>query len=75
MEVLTKYHVKVFLGNKYNSYIHTVRNGRVTSARNICEKTVMKLKKCLWENCNETEEEKISEVYLEDNRRSTMKHF
>ena len=51
MEVLTKYHVKVFLGNKYNSYIHTVRNGRVTSARNVYEKTVMKLKKKRFQRC------------------------
>ena len=35
----------------------------------------MKLKKYLWENCNETEEEKFSVVYLEDNRRYTMKRF
>ena len=35
--------VKVFLGNKYNSY--TARNTKVTSTRNVYEKTVMKRKK------------------------------
>ena len=28
MEVLMTSHAKVFLGNKYNSYIHTARNGK-----------------------------------------------
>ena len=33
MEVLIRFHVKVFLGNKYNRYIHTARNAKVTSRR------------------------------------------
>ena len=45
MEVLTTSYVKVFLGNKYNSYIHTAQSGKVTSTRNVYEKTVMKRKK------------------------------
>ena len=44
MEVL-KNHVKVFLGNKHNSYMHTTRNATVTSTRNVYEKTLMKRKK------------------------------
>ena len=44
MEVLITSHVKVFLGNKHNSYIHTARNAKVTSTRNVYEKTVMKRK-------------------------------
>ena len=44
MEVLITSHMKVFLGNKYNNYIHTARNAKVTSARIIYEKTVMKRK-------------------------------
>ena len=47
MEVLITSDVKVFLGNKYNSYIDTARNAKVTSTRNVYEKTVMKwMKKC-----------------------------
>ena len=42
MEVLITSHMKVFLGNKYNSYIHTARNAKVTSTRIVYEKTVMK---------------------------------
>ena len=42
MEVLITSHVKVFLGNKYNSYIHTARNAKVTSTRIVYEKIVMK---------------------------------
>ena len=45
MEVLITSHVKVFLGNKYNSYTHTAR--KVTYTRNVYEKT------------NEAEEEKF----------------
>ena len=45
MENLTTSHVKVFLSNKYNSYVHTARNAKVTSTRNVYEKTVMKQKK------------------------------
>ena len=37
--------MKVFLGNKCNSYIHTTRNAKVTSIRNVNEKIVMKQKK------------------------------
>ena len=44
MEVMITSNVKVFLGNKYNSYIHTARNAKVTSTRNVYEKTVMKWK-------------------------------
>ena len=45
MEVLITSHKKVFLGNKYNSYIYTARNAKIISTRNVCEKTVMKRKK------------------------------
>ena len=45
--------MKVFLGNKYDSFIHTVQYAKVTSTRNGYEKTVMK------------QEERFSEVYLE----------
>ena len=45
MEVLIASHVKLFLGNKYNSYIPTARNVMVTSTRHVYEKTVMKQKK------------------------------
>ena len=45
MEFLTTSHVKIFLGNKYNSYIHTARNAKVTSTINVHEKTIIKLKK------------------------------
>ena len=44
MEVLITSHVKVFLSSKYNSYIHTAGNAKVTSARNAYEKAVMKRK-------------------------------
>ena len=44
-EVLITSHVKVFLGNKYNSYVHTARNAKVTSAKNVYVKTVRKRKK------------------------------
>ena len=44
MEVLITSHMKVFLGNKYNSYIYTARNAKVTSTRIVHEKTVMKRK-------------------------------
>ena len=42
MEVLIISHMKVFLGNKYNRYIHTAQNAEVTSTRIVYEKTVMK---------------------------------
>ena len=44
MEVLIAPSMKVFLGNKYNSYVHTARNAKVTSTRIVYEKTVMKRK-------------------------------
>ena len=44
MEVLITSHMKDFLGNKYNSYIHTAQNAKVTSTRIAYEKTVMKQK-------------------------------
>ena len=44
-EVLIPSHVKVILGNKYNSYIHTARNAKVTSTRNVYEKTLIKREK------------------------------
>ena len=44
MEVLITSHMKVFLGNIYNSYIHTARNAKVTSTRIVYEKSVMKRK-------------------------------
>ena len=44
MEVLITSHMKVFLGNKYNSYIQTARNIKVTFTRIVYEKTVMKRK-------------------------------
>ena len=37
--------MKVFLGNKCNSYVHTAQNTKLTSTRNVYEKTVMKRKK------------------------------
>ena len=42
MEVLVTFRMKVFLGNKYNSYINTARNAKVASTRIVYEKTVMK---------------------------------
>ena len=36
---------RFFLGNKHDSYIHTARNTKVTSTRNVYGKTVMKRKK------------------------------
>ena len=44
MEVLITSHMKVFLGNKYNSCIHNARNAKVTSTGTVYEKTVMKRK-------------------------------
>ena len=45
MEVLLTSHMKVFLGNEYNSYIHTARNSKVTSTtRIVYEKTLMERK-------------------------------
>ena len=45
MEFLVTYHVKVFLGNKYNSYIHTAGNAKLTSTKTLFEKTELKWKK------------------------------
>ena len=45
MEVLITSHEKVFLGNKYNNYIDTAQNAKVTFAKNVYKKTVMKWKK------------------------------
>ena len=53
--------MKVFLGNEYNSYIHTARNAMVTSTKIVYEKTLMK--------------QKVSEAYLEPIRTSKMKLF
>ena len=44
MEVFITSHMKIFLGNKSNSYTHTARNANVTSTRIVYEKTVMKHK-------------------------------
>ena len=44
MEVLMTSHMKVFLGNKYNRYIDTARNAKVTSTGIVYEKNVMKRK-------------------------------
>ena len=60
--VLIASHVKVFLGNKYNSYIDTTQNAKITSTRNVYEKT------------NEMEE-RFSEAYLEPTQTSMMKFF
>ena len=38
MQVLITSHVKVFLVSKYNSYIHTARNAKVTSRRKFMRK-------------------------------------
>ena len=45
MKILITSHLKVFLGKKYNSSIHTAQNSKATSIRNVYEKTVMKQKK------------------------------
>ena len=42
MEVLITSHMKVFLGNEYKSYMHTVRYAKVGSTRIVYEKIVMK---------------------------------
>ena len=34
MEVLITSHVKIFLSNRYNSYVHTARNAKVGSTSN-----------------------------------------
>ena len=36
--------MKVFLGNEYNSYIHTAQNAKVTSTRIVYEKNQIKRK-------------------------------
>ena len=45
MKILITSHLKVFLGKKHNSSIHTAQNAKATSIRNVYEKTVMKQKK------------------------------
>ena len=37
-EVLITSHVKVFLGNKHNSYIYTAQNAKVASSRIVYRK-------------------------------------
>ena len=59
MEVLITSHMKIFLGNKSNSYTHTARNAKVTSTRIVYEKTVTKCE--------------FSGAYLETTWTSTMK--
>ena len=44
MEVLITSHMEVFLGNGFNSYIHTAPNTKVTSTRIVYEKTLTKRK-------------------------------
>ena len=44
IEVLITTHMKVFLDNKYNSYLHNARNAKVTSTRTVYEKSQMKRK-------------------------------
>ena len=39
MEVLITSRMKIFLGNKSNSYTHNARNAKVTSTRIVYEKT------------------------------------
>ena len=39
IEILITSHMKVFLDNKYNSYMHTTRNAKVTSTRIVHQKT------------------------------------
>ena len=36
--------MNAFLGNEYNSYMHTTRNAKVTSTGIVYEKTLMKWK-------------------------------
>ena len=45
MKVLITSHVKVFVDNKYNIYIHTAQNAKVTSTKNVCQETVIKYHK------------------------------
>ena len=44
MEVMITSHMKGFLGDKCNSYIHTSRNAKVTFIRIVYKKTAMKQK-------------------------------
>ena len=64
MDVLIKSHVKVFLGNKYNSYIHTARNAKLTSIRDVYEKTVMKRKKVVFRSVFRTHSNNYDEAFL-----------
>ena len=45
MEALIASHMKLLLGNKYASYIHTAWNPKASVTRNVYEKTLMKRKK------------------------------
>ena len=51
MKVLIRSHVKIFLGNKYNRYMHTHRNAKLTFTRNVYEETVMKQKNQGFQRC------------------------
>ena len=44
MEALITSHIKIFLGNEYNSYTHTAQNAMVNSTRIVYEKTLMEWK-------------------------------
>ena len=59
MKVLITSHVKVFLGN-----IHTARNAKVTSTRNVYEKTVMKWKKVVFRSVFRTHSKNYDEAFL-----------
>ena len=50
IEALITSHVKVFLGNKYNSRIHTARNAKPTSTKYVYKKIVMKCKKKVFQS-------------------------
>ena len=63
MKVLIISHVKIFLGNKYDSYIRTARNGKITSTGKVYNKTVVKRKK----------KKGFQRAYLEPTGTSTMK--
>ena len=44
MEVFITSHIKVFLGNEYNGYLHTARNAKLTSTGNVYEKALIERK-------------------------------
>ena len=62
-KVLVRSHETFFGKKKIAIYIYTAWNAKLTSTRNLYEKT------------NEMEEEKISEAYLKPNGISAMKLF